>query len=220
MAMASYGRLRSLLPMAGHPAERSAPNHYRLLGVELFEANADAIENAADQRMTHVRSFQTGKYSDLSQKLLNEIAAAKICLLMPRRGPLMTSNCAQRLFFLEAETEKIRPKRTAYHHQSRHPSSDKQRIWLGLGLFAGAALVLAIVLIVNLGRGGKEVASTELKPPPARNSQRSEVRESPPAGRSQGTCPARRTADRPTGRSAPRGREAEAIGGFREIRRS
>ena len=67
------------------PPKDQPPNHYRLWGVELFEPNADVIANAADQRMTHVRSFQTGKYSQLSQKLLNEIAAAKVCLLSPEK---------------------------------------------------------------------------------------------------------------------------------------
>ena len=57
------------------------PNHYRLWALICFESDPDVIAAAADQRMTHVRSFQTGKYSGLSQKLLNEIAAAKICLL-------------------------------------------------------------------------------------------------------------------------------------------
>ncbi len=57
------------------------PNHYRLLGVELFESDADVIDNAAEQRMRHVRSFQNGPNGDASQRILNEIAAAKICLL-------------------------------------------------------------------------------------------------------------------------------------------
>lgn len=61
------------------------PNHYRLLGVDLFEPKADVIANAADQRMAHVRSFQSGKHSQLSQKLLNEIAAARVCLLNPQK---------------------------------------------------------------------------------------------------------------------------------------
>ena len=63
------------------PPKDQPPNHYRLLGVELFESNAEAIANAADQRMVYVRSFQSGKYADLSQRLLNEIATAKVCLL-------------------------------------------------------------------------------------------------------------------------------------------
>ena len=55
------------------------PNHYRLLGVELFESDPDVIESAADQRMTHVRTFQTGQGSADSQRILNELSAAKLC---------------------------------------------------------------------------------------------------------------------------------------------
>ncbi|MCI0683393.1 MAG: NPCBM/NEW2 domain-containing protein, partial [Gemmataceae bacterium] len=51
------------------------------LGVEEFESNVDVIENAADQRMQHVRSFQNGPHGEVSQRLLNEITAAKLCLL-------------------------------------------------------------------------------------------------------------------------------------------
>jgi hypothetical protein len=35
--------------------------------------------------MTHVRAYQLGPYSDWSQRLLNELASAKICLLTPDR---------------------------------------------------------------------------------------------------------------------------------------
>jgi formylglycine-generating enzyme required for sulfatase activity len=61
------------------------PNHYRLLGLELFESDADVIAGAADRQMTHVRSFQSGQHSELSQKILNELAAARVCLLKPER---------------------------------------------------------------------------------------------------------------------------------------
>jgi hypothetical protein len=61
------------------------PNHYRLLGIELFESDPDVIASAADRQMAHVRTFQAGKHSTLSQKLLNELAAAKICLLSARK---------------------------------------------------------------------------------------------------------------------------------------
>jgi hypothetical protein len=57
------------------------PNHYRLLGIEPFESDADVISSAADQRMLHLRGFQAGSHSAESQKLLNEVAAAKVCLL-------------------------------------------------------------------------------------------------------------------------------------------
>lgn len=61
------------------------PNHYRLLGVELFENDPDVIESAADQRMTHARTFQTGQSSADSQRILNELSAAKLCLLEPQK---------------------------------------------------------------------------------------------------------------------------------------
>ena len=63
------------------PPEDQPPTHYRLLGVKQFENDLDVIESAADRQMAHVRSFQTGKHATWSQKLLNELAAAKHCLL-------------------------------------------------------------------------------------------------------------------------------------------
>jgi formylglycine-generating enzyme required for sulfatase activity len=63
------------------PPEEQPPNHYRLLGTRLFEDNPGVIESAADRQMAHLRSFQTGPRAALSQKLLNEVAAAKVCLL-------------------------------------------------------------------------------------------------------------------------------------------
>ncbi len=65
----------------GIPPDQQPPNHYRLLGVSLFEDQPTAIEHAADQRMAHLRTLQTGKHAALSQKLLNEVANARVCLL-------------------------------------------------------------------------------------------------------------------------------------------
>lgn len=67
----------------GIPPEDQPPNHYRLLGLGLFESDIDAISNAADRQMSHVRTFQSGPHSALSQKLLNELSAARVCLLNP-----------------------------------------------------------------------------------------------------------------------------------------
>jgi hypothetical protein len=61
--------------------EEQPPNHYRLLGLPLFETNADVIDSAADRQMAHLRTFQSGKHGDLTQRLLNEVAAARVCLL-------------------------------------------------------------------------------------------------------------------------------------------
>lgn len=61
------------------------PNHYRLLGLEAFEDDAEVISNAADRQMSHVRTFQAGKYSEISQRLLNELSGARLTLLDVKR---------------------------------------------------------------------------------------------------------------------------------------
>jgi len=61
------------------------PNHYRLLGIPTFENDPDVIENAAARQMSHVRTFQGSKHAALSQRILTELSAAKLCLLSPER---------------------------------------------------------------------------------------------------------------------------------------
>src|SRR6476660_516224 len=65
----------------GIPPAEQPPHHYRLLAIKVFEKDPDVIANAADRQMAHLRTFQAGKYTDLSQRLLNEVSAARLCLL-------------------------------------------------------------------------------------------------------------------------------------------
>ncbi|MGD9721637.1 MAG: hypothetical protein AB7O59_05885 [Pirellulales bacterium] len=69
----------------GIPPAEQPPNHYRLLGISLFEKDADVIDHAADRQMAHVRTFQAGKNGAVSQQLLNELAGARLCLLNPAK---------------------------------------------------------------------------------------------------------------------------------------
>jgi len=65
--------------------EEQPPDHYRLLGLQPFEDQPEAIDHAADQRMVHLRTFQSGQHAEASQRLLNEVAAARLCLLSPEK---------------------------------------------------------------------------------------------------------------------------------------
>ena len=56
----------------GTPRSEQPPNHYRLLGIELFESDADVIESAAMRQLTFVRQCSVGPHSVESQKLLND----------------------------------------------------------------------------------------------------------------------------------------------------
>ena len=58
------------------PTERPV-NHYRLLGLALFEDDADVITHAADRQMAHLKSFSAGPHASTSQQLLNELAEAE-----------------------------------------------------------------------------------------------------------------------------------------------
>jgi hypothetical protein len=69
----------------GIPPEDQPASHYRLLGLKDFEANLDVITNAADQRMGHLRTLQTGKKGAISQQILNEVSAAASTLLVPEK---------------------------------------------------------------------------------------------------------------------------------------
>src|SRR5215218_7513749 len=69
----------------GIPPRDQPPNHYRLLGLELFEADPDVIDAAADRQMTYVAQCAVGQDAALSQKLMNELSAARICLLSPTK---------------------------------------------------------------------------------------------------------------------------------------
>lgn len=83
----------------GIPPKDQPPNHYRLLGIELFESDAQVIESGADRQMAHVRTFQMGRHSTQSQRVLNEIAAAKIALLTPANKSAYDAILRARLAF-------------------------------------------------------------------------------------------------------------------------
>lgn len=68
----------------GIPPAEQPPNHYRLLGVVLYEPSAEVISNAADRQMAHIRTYQHGAQSAHSQKLLNQLSSAKLTLLNPK----------------------------------------------------------------------------------------------------------------------------------------
>ena len=73
-------------------------NHYSLLGLPFFEADPAKISAAADERMRHIRQFQAGPRGAFTQKILNELARAKICLLNPVSKPAYDQALHQLLY--------------------------------------------------------------------------------------------------------------------------
>lgn len=69
----------------GIPPKHQPPDHYRLLGVERFEEDAEIIEVAADRQMRHLQYHESGDRADEVTKLLGEVSRARLCLLNPEK---------------------------------------------------------------------------------------------------------------------------------------
>ncbi|MDP6442604.1 MAG: hypothetical protein QGG36_00740 [Pirellulaceae bacterium] len=65
----------------GIPPKDQPPHHYRLLGIEMYEGDREVIDAAANRLMAFLQEQSAGDEMDAAQKLLNEIAAARLCLL-------------------------------------------------------------------------------------------------------------------------------------------
>ncbi|MGE0609214.1 MAG: formylglycine-generating enzyme family protein, partial [Pirellulales bacterium] len=85
----------------GIPARDQPPHHYRLLGLDPFESDPDVIDAAAEQRMTFLQTCANGPYTALSQELMNEVVAARLCLLDRAKKSLYDSR-------LQAEADGLR----------------------------------------------------------------------------------------------------------------
>ena len=60
-------------------------NYYQLLRLSRFEDDAAKIREHYRKLNAHVRKYSSGQYAKLSQKLLNELARAMLCLTDARR---------------------------------------------------------------------------------------------------------------------------------------
>lgn len=154
----------------GIPPQEQPPNHYRLLGIQAFEEKAEVIESAADRQMMHLRSYQSGKHSALSQRLLNEVAAAKLCLLRPAtkadydarlRASLAPSTAPQTpspqaessaAIDLGFELPANAP------HAGKRSASGKRRPWWPAAAAVAACAVLILALAVKFGGDEKRTA--------------------------------------------------------------
>ncbi len=154
----------------GIPPKDQPPNHYRLLSLEQFEANPGVIEAAADRQMGHLRTYQAGPHSDLSQKLLNEVASAKVCLLNPAKKAEYNAQLREQLPTTgPAIPPPIDPDLADAIHRAAAPGAGRVPRALRRRSFAavlaaaftlgGAILLVAVALLVRRGGESEEAAS-------------------------------------------------------------
>jgi len=104
--MTDVHAFNAYLKWLGIPVVEQPPNHYRLLGIETFENDFDVIEAAAEQRMGFLRKHQSGPQAHAAVKLLNEVSAARLCLLNPQKRSAYNAQ-------LRAQLKSIHPKSEA-----------------------------------------------------------------------------------------------------------
>jgi hypothetical protein len=93
----------------GIPPKDQPPHHYRLLGIELFETDREVIDAAANRLMGYLKDLAVGDEGAHSQRLLNEIARARLCLLNKKKKAGYDDQLRQQLQSegtLEQETRK------------------------------------------------------------------------------------------------------------------
>ncbi len=67
----------------GIPRKHQPPNHYRLLGLELLEDDAEVIHAAAARHLWYLRQQIGGQRSALAEQLIAEVERAETCLTDP-----------------------------------------------------------------------------------------------------------------------------------------
>ena len=153
----------------GIAAKDQPANHYRLLGIDPLEANPTVIEHAADQRMAHLRSLQTGKHAALSQKLLNEIAAARVCLLNPQKKAAYDAKLREKLAEPAEEESTPQPggpqigaivvdeSRGAQVRQAlRRKRSSPTGMMIGVAAVGGVIVIGLVIWLAGSGRKSSE----------------------------------------------------------------
>ncbi|MDB5387751.1 MAG: type fimbrial assembly protein PilB [Planctomycetaceae bacterium] len=159
----------------GIPVAEQPPNLYRLLSVALFESDLDVIEGAASRQIAFVRQYSSGKQGSDATRILNELAAARLCLLKPATKAAYDESLRQQLnqtdsksnlpaaefSFLEdvVNTSSQKKAMTSGGYKSAiHP-----RVMMGGGL--GLACVV-VAMLVLFGRGGRQPVSRSPDPTP------------------------------------------------------
>jgi hypothetical protein len=87
----------------GIPAVERPAHFYRLLGVGLFEGDAEAVSAAADARIAQLRGYLAGPHAAEAQQLLAEIVQARGVLLHPAQRAAYDAALRQHFAAMQAQ---------------------------------------------------------------------------------------------------------------------
>jgi hypothetical protein len=131
----------------GIPPKDQPPNHYRLLGVELYENDLDVIEGAAERQMSFVRQYQSGEYAADAAKILNELAMARLCLLKPATKTAYDEKLRQQLAPLPHEPDFADLPMAELPKRSRSKKSKASGLPPHIKIIGGVGIALCLLAV-------------------------------------------------------------------------
>lgn len=139
----------------GIPPDQQPAHHYRLLGIGLFESDADVIEAAANQRTAYLQELAAGEHVQLTQKLLNEIAQARRCLLNPEQKQAYDAR-------LQAQQPASPASQEPAEQEAPAPRASRTvLILVGLGIVTSLVLIVMMVFVLTGRTGGESGGDRE-----------------------------------------------------------
>jgi sucrose-6-phosphate hydrolase SacC (GH32 family) len=181
----------------GIPPSQQPPTHYRLLGLEPFETDRDVIDAAANQRMSYLQDSAAGPHGDKSQRLLNEVSAARRCLLNPTAKEKYDATLRAKVTPTESvpvtttsdATEVIEPQPFFFEQPEFEPEpkpkmrpevgSPSSRLPLGW-IIGGVVAVLGVVGLIFAFQSGGEPTPEQVKVPEKQEKKPKEATEKKP----------------------------------------
>ena len=177
----------------GIPPKDQPPHHYRLLGLELYESDQGVIDAAASRHANYLQTITDGPNVKAAQKLLNEISAARRCLLDAQRRETYDRKLQEQLepipeaepvvealpddepqdsgFAIRTDAPASAAAPKSNRRKAATPKSKKKNassaIVLGSIISGGVLIVLAAVFLAT-GGGSPEKPSTSRKTNPSK----------------------------------------------------
>lgn len=138
------------------------PHHYRLLGIDALEDDRDVIDSAANRVMTYLKELATGDDVAHSQRIMNEVMQARICLLNRKRKAVYDAELREKLSAKQPPPPRVSrssttsqsakppnaPSPVAIIATSPMPERHRSLNWLMIAIGGGIAVVAAVILIV------------------------------------------------------------------------
>ena len=157
----------------GIPISEQPANLYRLLGLSLFEPDAEVIKDAAERQISHVRKYAQGKYREQANQLLNELSRAQVVLLdkktkrqydralpIPEQSPMQFSGLAASPIASQTSNSLATPQPVPVRREFKKAPPKKKSAWSPLLIGALTALILSLALCgFLLGRASRAASN-------------------------------------------------------------